>query len=616
MEKVTKKLFFTVLLLLALENNVYSEDVDLERIVVTSSRTEEYYDESSRQIDVLTSKNIEKSRAEDVSEVLTDLTSVNISSNGGIGGQKTIRMRGSTAAQVLVLVDGRPVNSPRDGTIDLNNIPLDNIERIEVMHGPGSSLYGSQAMGGVVQIITKKPPKEGHKTEFTTSFGTFRTYLERLLHGAKIANFSYLISGQYQSSEGARENSMFNGKDLNAKMEYQLNGQNKLTLNSGFLKNRIGVPGPKNYPDKDNKQVTLDNFIDTNWNFTPDSDTQINAKLYNNYDRLEYNENSIDYFFETGDKFIHTTKVRGIDFNASKKLQDSFSITAGINYVANFNDSTSSAKHKYSVLAEYLNTHLDIGKKLSLDLGARIDDYSNFGSDISPNLSVLYKISENTKLRGLVAQSFRAPTFNDLYWPNTGYERGNPDLRPEKGTTGEVGIETKLNERIITCINYSRSHFKRLIQWQPESADPLALWQPTNIGSAIIDTIEYENRFLLTRKFELDLGYTFLKAKDAKQNTFLIYQPEHKLDCSLKYKDELGFSFEINGQFVDRVYADAANTSTVKRSLVFNLTASKKFKNGITCFSSIRNLLNRKYEVNKNFPMPGFSITNGVKFEF
>lgn len=141
-----KGLIVFCVLAMAVSSALAEEEIDLEKIVVTPTRIESEYDEASRKVDVITSRQIERSGAQDISAVLTDLPSVNISDYGGLGGLKNIRMRGSTAAQVLVMVDGRSVNNPRDGTIDLSGIPLDNINRIELMRGPASSLYGSSAM--------------------------------------------------------------------------------------------------------------------------------------------------------------------------------------------------------------------------------------------------------------------------------------------------------------------------------------------------------------------------------------------------------------------------------------------------------------------------------------
>ena len=598
-------------------NLSWAEDIELEKIVVTPSRIEESSSDIARKVDIITSKDIEKSGAQDLVTVLTGLTSVNISDYGGLGATKTMRMRGSSAAQVLVLVDGRPINNPRDGQAELNNIPLENIDRIEIMHGPGSSLYGAGAMGGTVNIITKRPPKEKQKTELSTSFGTFRTYIERISHGARISKFGYLICGEYESSEGFRDNSNFDAKDLNAKFEYELNSENNIILNSGFYKSKLGTPGQISSPDIDDKQKVLKNFLDLNWLFRPDEAGALSAKIYNNYDRLEFIENTAGSLFDTAlNKDIHTTKVSGIDLQFSKQLFENYQGIFGFNYVTNINDSTSCAKHKYIVRAGYLENKLDLFKDLKVDFGARIDDYSNFGTEVTPSLSFLYNLNEDNKLHGLVSRSFRAPTFNDLYWPDEGWAKGNPNLKPEKGITVELGIETKVNKYLLSNITFYRNDYNDLINWTEEAG----VWQPKNVNSAVIDGIEFENKIYLINNLELDLNYTFLSAKDDKTHKYLIYQPKHKLDCSLKYKDLNGFTFEIKGQFTDKRFHciddPFASTIKVKRFFDLGLNVYKKIGRNFTYFVGIDNLLNKKYQVIHDYPMPGFSITNGMKLEF
>ncbi|MDD5282492.1 MAG: TonB-dependent receptor, partial [Candidatus Omnitrophica bacterium] len=459
MENVCKKLFNLVLFVIILSSVAAAEDVDLDKIVVTPSRIEESSGDVGRVVDVLTSADMEKSGSQDLASALTDLTSVDISNYGGPNAEKSIRMRGSTSAQVLVLMDGRPINNPRDGSVDLSNIPLDNISRVEVMHGPGSSLYGSSAMGGVVNIITKNPPKEGQKAEVYSSFGTARTYIERMLYGAKVSKLGFLVSGGYQSSEGFRENSELSAKDCNLKLAYELNGENNVSFNSGFYTSKVGVPGATNEFDADDKQNTLKRFFDLNWEFQPDEQTGVSARAYQSYDRLEFLENSTDLFLNPANKKdIHGTTVRGFDLQLDKRLLDTYSIVGGFNYVYNLNDSTSSGKHRYHVSSGYLENRLDLfDEKLNVNLSARLDDYSNFGTQINPSLDLLYKLNDAIKFHGLISRSFRAPTFNDLYWPNDGMGEGNPNLKPEKGVTGELGVESRINKYITSGFTYYRS---------------------------------------------------------------------------------------------------------------------------------------------------------------
>ncbi|MBU0547581.1 MAG: TonB-dependent receptor [Candidatus Omnitrophica bacterium] len=618
MKNVYKKSFIPALLVIILSGIARAEDIYLDKIVVTPSRIEESSENIGRTVDVVTSLDIERSGAQDLAGALTNLTSVDISNYGGPNTEKSIRMRGSTSAQVLVLMDGRPINNPRDGSVDLSSIPLDNISRVEIMHGPGSSLYGSSAMGGVVNIITKNPPREGQKAEVYSSFGTARTYIERMLYGAKVSKLGFLVSGGYESSQGFRENSELNAKDCNLKLGYDLNNENNVSFNSGFYKSKSGAPGTINYFDADDKQNILKRFFDLNWKFQPDEQTGLSGKAYQNYDRLEFMENTAGPTWGdvANQKDIHATTVRGLDLQLDKQLLDIYKIVCGFNYVKNMNDSTSSAKHEYNVTAGYLENRLDLfDNKLNVNLSARIDDYSNFGTEINPSLSILYKFNESIKLHGLISRSFRAPTFNDLYWSSPGM-LSNPNLNPEKGLTGEIGLESKLNEKILLGVTYYRSKYNGLIQWAPLTDDPYGDWSVKNIGSAIIDGIELSNKISITENLEADLNYTYMIAKDAETHNFLIYQPQNKADFCLKYKDLKGFQIELKGQFTGRRFINSNNTVSLKQFFVFGLSVSKKFKSGITCFGYIDNLLNRKYQVQSGYPMPGFSLTGGLKAEF
>jgi len=539
---------------------------------------------------------------------------VNISNYGGPGAAKTIRMRGSTAGEVLVLVDGRPINNPRDGEAQLSSIPLDNIERIEVMHGAGSNIYGSRAMGGVVNIITKDPPPEGQEMQVSSSFGTFNTYNQRLSYGARVGSLGLIFNNGYQSSEGFRDNSEFTSRDWNAKFTYNLNDQNDLELSPSFYVSRLGAPGNIVTPDLDDKQRTLKNSLDFKWSFVPDELTEVSTRFYNNYDRLEFIEESAGSSWTTAlDKSIHTTKVYGVELQGARQLWESCNLVGGLNYIRNLNDSTDSAKHSYIVRAGYLQAEAEILKNFEAGCGLRMDDYSNFGQQYNPSAQLLYKVGDDLKLRTLFSRSFRAPTFNDLYWPDTGGERGNPDLEPEKGATGEFGVGYRMNRNLNLDLTYYRSKYTKLISWVENSN---SVWVPSNIGSAQIDGIEFESDIFLMDNFEVNLGYTYLRAKDRNTHNFLTYQPEHKVDAALKFNDLNGFLVELKGQFTGTRYHNPSNLIKVKQFFILDLYVSKNIRKGVTCYLKLDNMLARRFQVIRDYPMPGFSATGGFRLDF
>ncbi len=610
-----KALVFSWIVFLLSFNPCYAEkSVNLGQLVVTPSRIEESIDDASRKVEIITKEDIEASGAKDISEVLSALPSVDMTNYGGLGALKNIRMRGATPSQVLVLMDGRPLNSPRDGEVDLSTIPLDNIEQIEVVPGAASSLYGSQAMGGTINIITKTPPVSGQKTEFTTRFGSFRTYIENLSHGARVGKFGYMVSGGYESSEGFRANSAFNSKDFNAKFDYKLNDTNTLGINCGFYKNRAGTPGPITAPDNDDTQVQTKNYIGLNWDSRIDETTGIYANFYNDYDRIEFSENSAGSIYDVAlSRSIHTTKVQGLDLRFNKKLFDFYNFIAGFNHVKNLNDSTSSAKHKYTVNAGYIENNFDFSDKAKLSVSGRVDDYSNFGAEFNPSINFLYNLWEGASIHSLVSRSFRAPTFNDLYWPDEGWTKGNPDLKPEKGVNYELGFDTKVSKYFSTGVTYYRNDFSDLINWAPDEND---VWQPQNVGRAVINGAELVNKFYPFENLEVGLNYTFLSARDKKTNKYLIYQPKNKVDFSLKYKKFHGFDFELAGNWTGQRFHDSANTVKVKPYFLLNFNVTKKIRENYTVFLSLDNLLNKEYQIVEYYPTPGLSVNGGVKVEF
>jgi outer membrane cobalamin receptor len=607
------KCVLTIVVVSVFSASAYAEDIRLKKIIITPSRFEESQSASTRAVDVITSDEIALQSTKTVADVLSDITSLNISDYGALGATKNIRMRGATAAQVLVLVDGRPVNSPRDGEVDLNTIPLETIERIEVVHGPVSSLYGSQAMGGTINIVTKDPPAQKSHTEFTTSFGTFRTYAERLLQGGRIGDFGYLMTGGYEGSRGYRDNGEFRARDFNAKFNYAFGDKNTVTFSTGFYKSRAGTPGLVSAIDVDDEQGDLKNFADLTWESNPLHGLRLAAKVYQNYEQLSFMENTPGSLYDIPfDKYTHTTYARGLDMQAGMQFNKYYRALCGFNYVANGNDSTSSGKYRYIVRAGYFENQIDIIDALTINASVRSDDYSNFGRQTSPSASLRYAFDENNAIRASVSRSFRAPTFNDLYWPDEGWIKGNPKLEPEKGFTREIGFTSRLTPRLTSGITYYCSDFDNLINWVEKNF----VWMPENIDSARIKGVECQNTIAVTDNLGCDVAYTFLKAQNESTRKYLIYQPKHKLDCALTYKGLGDLLIKLKGQFTNTRFHDADNNIKVKRFCVVGLDVSKRLTKQVTGYVSCTNVLGKNYQVIRDYPMPGFSVTGGMKVEF
>lgn len=612
------RLFYRILVLLGMFlplTAAFGDDdssVELNKIIVTPSRIEEVRTSTPYKVDLLNGTELRQSYPEDLGAALESLPSVNVSDYGGFGQAKTIRMRGATGSQVLVMVDGRPLNSPRDGEVDLSTIPLAFVDRVEVVHGPGSSLYGSAAMGGIVNVITKNPPKQP-KTQLTTLAGNHGTVIERVSHGASAGNFGYIINGEYGHTDGFRENSVTDTNSADGKITYTLNESNKLRLSSGYFNSRTGTPGLASAPDKDDHQLDQKNFVDAGWDFDAGEGLSFLTRTYRNYERLRFFENSAGSSWDiAGDKFRHTTVSNGLSTQATKEFTDSYTATTGFDYTGNFNNSTSTGKHDYNVRAGYLQNILSVTERVKVNFGARLDDYSTFGTKVNPNAGAVYSFNDTDRIRAAVSSAFRAPTFNDLYWPDEGWAKGNPDLRPEKSINLEAGVDKQITEKINSSLTCFHNRFNNLINWMTDSS-----WvsMPSNIGSAEINGIELSNTLALTKTVSVDAAYTYQRPINRWTKKDLVYQPRHKASSSIAYAAK-GLTCRLSGDFASTRFCDADNTMKAKQFFTLNFSLEKALMPNVDFLLNIDNLLDREYEVLKDYPAPGFAILAGVKVTF
>ncbi|MBN2144069.1 MAG: TonB-dependent receptor [Candidatus Aureabacteria bacterium] len=608
------KSFVLIMSLLGSLTAIFAEKInEMEPIVVTASRFEEPYENVNRKIEIVNQDDLESVHASELCELLTGMPSVAISNYGGLGGTKNIRMRGSSAAQVLVMIDGIPINNPRDGTADLNRLPLDNIDRIEMMYGPGSTQYGSYAMGGTLNVITKKPPRQGQETTASVSGGSYETIEATLSHGARINQFGYLVTGQYQNSEGFRTNSDIKAYHFSAKLEYDINDRNHLQFNSNYFDNETGSPGPISMSDADDQQKNRIHSNDLTWDFIPDKSNVITTRVYKNKDHLTFLENTASSFFDVPYmESDHTTEITGWDMQWKKEYSETWQWVTGLNGVENTNESTVSGNHDYKIRSAYLENHLDLTDRIRISFGTRVDDYSNLGTEWSPDFSFLYKIDDCLKIHGLIANCFRAPTFNDLYWPDEGWARGNPGLNPEEGTAMELGAEKRIGSLIKCHFTYYRNEYTDLINWMEKNG----VWQPENIDSTLTQGIELENVFTPSEGWVLTLKYSYMEAKDKDTDHDLIYQPKNRIQAGLEYKGAGDLSFRIKGIYTDSCFQDPENSVKIEDYFILDTGVSKKWRSRFTFYLNLDNLLDEDYQVILNYPMPGFSVTGGVKIEF
>jgi len=589
------------------------DTIELSRIVVTPERIAQAKGDTPYTVDAVTPRDLEQSSPVSLGETLEDAAGLNILSSGAMGANANVRMRGANAAGVLILRDGIPLNSPRDGEVDLSTIPLSSIDRIEVVHGPGSGLYGSSTIGGIVNILSKNPPAQP-ETEITSLAGTHNTFIERLSTGATAGKFGYIVNGEHTQSDGFRPNSDVTANSASTKLTYALNDTNDLGLNTGFSESRLGAPGKKTAADIDDRQIDHKSFIDASWGLDAGDGLEFKTRAYRNYERLRFFENSAGPTWGdiAGDTFRHTTVSNGFDTQATKRFCGLYSATGGFTYAGNFNDSTSSGKHSFNTRAGYLQNMFTLTEKLNFDLGARLDDYSNFGTQINPNAGLVYSFNQTDRVRASVSKAFRAPTFNDLYWPDDGYTAGNPDVKPEKSMNVEAGVDKQIFDNLTASLTYFHSRFSDMIIWAENNTGK---WVPSNVDSAEINGAELRTNLRISKEVGLEYGYTYQRPQNRATKKDLIYQPRQKFTTALKYS-AAGFTCRLSALYTGMRYTSTDNTEKLKQYYTLNFSLDKKMTRNIDVLLYANNLLNRKYEANKDYPAPGFSLLAGVKVGF
>jgi len=588
--------------------------IELERIVVTPLGVEQPYEKISRSMDVISFEELESSYSQDVSEPLDRLTSSTIINYGSLGALKSPRLRGSTGAQVLVLVDSRPINDPCLGQPELHQIPIESIERIEVIKGPASAIYGSSAIGGVVNIITKKPSKKP-KVTLESKVGTFKTLHESLSHSATINGLGYYFNYAYDSSLGHRDNSQYRAHNLTSKFDYQVTENNKLYFDAGYFEDEAGAPAKivgtrwdPNHPDLDDFQFNFKNYLGLGWAAQVFEGANINLRGYQNLDRLEFVESYNPLIKDTA-----TSKVQGLVVQYDQDFFDFYKVILGFDGKDNKVNSSNVGKHRYVVRSPFLQNEVSIGEDLSLNFGARWDNYSNFGKETTHSAGLTYKITDGAKFWANYSKGFRAPTFFDLYWPFDGFTEGNPNLRPEKAWSWEGGFDIEYINGLEISATYFTSNLKDLINWAPGED---YIWRPTNVDSANIDGVEFKTILPLLDGLSANLGYTYLNAMDRNRDRYLIYRAKHKFDFGLRYEIDSKLNIRFYGQSLGRRYIDTSNSEFLQEDLIAYLDASYKINNNLTTFLSIDNIFNKRYQRVKDYPMPGFALTGGVKAEF
>lgn len=618
-----KKVFLGVILLVEI-GVLYAQ----ETAVFIGLRKEVPVEKTATNITVISGDEIKNSNAKNAGEVLENKTGIaDVSKYGTLGAQSELRIRsgGASAQQVLVMVDGRPVNDTSLGSANLTEIPSNNIERIEILRGPASALYGANALGGVVNIITKKAIDEKPKTEIGMEKGSFNTQNYKMNFTARPGKLNIFLSGGKNITDGFRDNSDYNSTDLSAKIGYDFEEYGELYLNNGLLTSKLGAPGANNTPlgEWDNhkeKAASSPNANQKDEKFYSQLEHKIiiaNAPLKTNlyWDTQKRTYKDPDWFTDT------ISEPENMGFNSQIEISDMImgidERTEKFNRTDNRAKTISKNRDNY---AGFVQRTFEINK-LSLTPGVRYDYNSSYKDSTNPRISGVYRLTKKIKLSANIGTAFRAPTFEDLYSPyiswGIGDTQGNPDLKPEKSIGADVGCEYKISESLLSKITLAYIDILDLIEWKNISADAAYdKYRPVNVGAALsrVGELEFENK--ISKKLAQNLNYTFLESKEKNETgiyQYRQYTPKHRINYMLNYSAPLELKTKLAVGYIHKqIWKDIWELEhKVPGYTVADLKISRNILQSEVYFSC-ENIFNKRYFARENYPLPGRTYSAGI----
>ncbi|MFN7181074.1 MAG: TonB-dependent receptor plug domain-containing protein [Planctomycetota bacterium] len=589
---------------LILKANEKYIEIELPPVEVTSTLTRKEIDRTPYDVSIVQTNEIKEKGFRSITEVIQSIEGSLAREYGNRGMLATSSLRAGNSTHTLVLIDGKRVNAPSLGLIDLNAIPvpIENIERIEVLKGSASSIYGSEAIGGVINIITKKIDR--NYIFSNTYFGSLSTYHKEIQASLREKKTGFSIGLIHENSEGFRPNSEYEIKTLNSKLQYFFNDQTFLELRLDTLVNDAGTPGSISFPSLNANTSELSTLFAINFS---------SPLLISNLYFYSFTTHFIDTFSDTTTKnFVYT-----LDTRKTFLLSDYLTVVSGLEFATERynnidfkNPSNSIGKKLRGRVASFMHAEWNITPILDLLSGIRYDNIG--GKDhFSPRASLNFKLTENLLFGINYGHGFRTPTFNDLYWPDTQFAVGNPNLKPEISDEYEVVFKYSI-KNYRTKVNIFNRNVRELIIWVPDNNGK---WSPQNIARTHITGIGFENSIYLKN---IDIGFSldFFEPEDKTNNKKIRFSPKFQIKPYITYHIADNLTLSIQYYLYQQNVVASGDPSTYDTlNFKFSYKIKKKSTQG-EIFLIGKNIFDRDFEYMKGYPSPGAQIYLGFSFEF
>jgi vitamin B12 transporter len=585
-----KKMIFGPLLLTGFHTPLQAQEIpqNLPDLVVTATRTETAKNQLAAAATVYTRKDIERLQAKTIPELLSNTPGIDMAQSGGYGKDTNVYMRGTNSDHVLVLIDGIKVGSVTSGTTPFQFIPLDQVERVEIIRGPQSSLYGSEAIGGVIQIFTRKGVQQDKPSvTLDAGAGTYDTYRVSGTVSGKWKNSWYTLGSSQFGSQGFNTRQPIRGlnepdKDgylntaLNARLGHRF--ENNAEVEATFIR----AEGKTEYDGTPNKTEFVNQVVGTS----------ASMNILDNWRsilRLGQSLDENDNFRPNGTFLSQFNNTRwNVSWLNEVALSDNHQLVIGSDYRLDQVDGTTAytenSRYDAGIFTELHSRILD---NHFINASVRGDKNEAFGEQVTGNLGWRYNSNYGISPFASFGSAFKAPTFNQLYFP----EFGNPSLKAEQSTSFETGLagdhdwlqwevrgyHTNIDNLIVTVSNPTTS-----------------LFSAENVGKAQIDGVEAEIGTQLMG-WNNKLSMNLLSPKNRVTNARLPRRAEKTLSYDLS-RSFGQFDLGANVLAQSDRFDDALNTTKVAGYVTVDLRTAYHLNKNWMLSAKLNNLLDKQYQ--------------------
>lgn len=610
----------------------------LDEVVITATKFPKSQSETGKVLTVIDEEQLSRSAGKDLAQLLNEQVGIVITgANSNPGKDKSVYLRGAKSEYTLVLLDGIPLNDPSSiggGAFDLRMLPIDQIERIEILKGSQSALYGTDAIAGVINIITKKKGDKPVGVSGVLSYGSYNTKKANAVVAGTTNVFDYNVGYTYLKTDGISE-----AKDVTDTLNFDKDGfdQNSVQANIGFKPtDNISIRPFVRYSKFDGKYDAGAFYDDENSSYKSDFfNAGLNSQIAFSKGavNIQYGYNKIGRDYIQPDfidpTIIGTTSYTGKFHNAEAfvnyNLAEHFQVLGGVNLqhqkmtVEGLEAPKESSLHTLSPYASFFVSNL---QGFSAELGGRLVHHSQFGNTFIYSINPSYLINRTIKLFANYSTGFKAPVIDQLY--NASY--GNENLDPEESKNLEAGFDfAVMNNKL----NLRATAFSRKIE------DAIIFTFPAgyvNMDKQNDKGVEIETEFAVTDKIKVRAFYAYVdgelttKLTETRDTTYnnLIRRPKHSVGINIGYAITYNLFVSANLKTFSKRNDLFYNNTTYMNDLVsmgayqlLDIYAEYKFLDGrLKIFTDLRNLLDEDYYETYGYTTMGFNINAGVSFGF